>query len=76
MRIGPQMALAVSIVKNNPGCTKLFVAARVHHAAASGKNNAYGYDPVNRAIRAGLIVARRQKSGKYELTVARMETET
>lgn len=55
MRIGPQMERAVSIVAANPGCTMRFVAVRLHRAAANGKNNALGYNPVHRCLRAGLV---------------------
>lgn len=68
-RIGPQMSRAVDIVRANPGCCILFVATKLHRACAHGKNNAYGYDPVHRAIKAVLIVAKRT-SRIYSLTVA------
>lgn len=67
-RIGPQMSRAVAIVAANPGCTKRFVAARLHIACREGRNNALGYDPVNRAIKAGLIKAT-YSAGRYSLTV-------
>jgi len=57
-RIGPQMAYAASIVARNPGCNMNFVAKRLHVGASSGKNCALGYNPVHRAIKAGLIVAK------------------
>lgn len=60
--VGRQMARAAAIVASNPGCSKLFVAVRLHVAAASGKNMALGYEPVNRAIKAGLITAKAGRS--------------
>ena len=69
-RIGPQMERAVEIVRSNPGCSKLFVAARLHIGAANGTNNALGYEPVNRAIRAGLIVAKAGRGNSYSLVVS------
>lgn len=74
MRIGPQMARAVDIVRNNPGCTMRFVAARLHWGALSGKDNACGYNPVHRAIDAGLIRHNPKlphKKGTYALEVCR-----
>lgn len=68
-RIGPQMAYAVSIVSANPGCCIRDVARRLHMAAANGRNNALGYNPVHRAIEAGLIQAT-YDGRKYSLTVA------
>jgi len=57
-RIGPQMELAVSIVRANPGIVTYHVAKRLHRACANGKNNALGYNPIHRALKAGLIVKR------------------
>lgn len=54
-RVGPKMQQAVDIVANNPGCCIRYVARRLHVAARSGMNNGLGYDPVHRAIKAGLI---------------------
>ncbi|WP_066920447.1 hypothetical protein [Steroidobacter denitrificans] len=68
-RVGYQMARAVGIVAAHPGCTKRFVAVRLHPAAASGRNNALGYDPINRAISAGLINATYSR-GRYSLRAA------
>lgn len=67
--IGPKMWRAVSIVQTHPGCSKLFVARQLHPACANGSNNALGYDPINRAIKAGLIIAEHLKNGSYSLTV-------
>jgi hypothetical protein len=63
------MSRAVSIVAANPGRSILFVAERLLPRAI-GKNNAYAYNPVHRAIRAGLITAGRGKGNSYALTVA------
>lgn len=66
MRIGPQMSLAVNIVRNNPGCTKKYVAERISPCPDPSRNWAYGYNPVNRAIKAGLIRAEENgRSGPY-----------
>lgn len=69
-RIGPQMRAAVAFVKLNPGCAILPVAKYLAIGARFGTNNAHGYNPVHRAIAAGLILAKKCR-GKYTLTVAR-----
>lgn len=61
------MQRAVYIVRNNPGCTKKFVAEIISPHPNPYMNWALGYNPVNRAIRAGLIRAVRVNSGKYAL---------
>ncbi len=68
--IGGQMARAAASVASNPGCSKLFVGSRLHIACAQGKNNALGYEPINRAIKAGLIVAKAGKGNSYALYAA------
>lgn len=68
-RIGPQMARAVRIVRDNPGCTKMDVALTLSPHPIPSKNWALGYEPINRAIRAGLIQATYNR-GRYSLTVA------
>lgn len=68
-RIGPQMERAIIIVADNPGCNMLYVASRLHRACAAGKNNALGYNPVHRAIKAGLIIAKSGKGNSYALYV-------
>jgi len=68
-RIGPQMSRAVAIVAANPGCSKRFVAMRISPHPIPSRNWALGYEPVNRAIRAGLIKAT-YSDGRYSLTVA------
>jgi hypothetical protein len=60
------MKYAAEIVNNNPGCSIRFVAVRLHVGASSGRNNALGYNPVHRAIDAGLITAKYAR-GKYAL---------
>ena len=68
IRIGAQMARAVAYVAANPGCCIRDVANRLHIAAERGTNNALGYNPVHRAIKAGLIVARSgRRNGTYAL---------
>jgi len=66
-RIGKQMARAAEIVKTNPGCCIKFVAERISPCPEPSRNWAYGYEPVNRAIEAGLILARRD-GARYVLT--------
>ena len=67
--IGGQMARAAAIVASNPGCSKLTVAS-VLLPHCIGKNNAMAYGPVNRAIKAGLIVAKAGKGNAYALFAA------
>jgi hypothetical protein len=67
-RIGPQMESAVAYVSNHPGCSK-WAVARYTNPRACGRNNAIAYGPVNRAIAAGLIVARSGKGNAYALYV-------
>ena len=62
-RIGPKMAQAADYVARNPGCAKLPVAKRVGPHGSSR----YGYRTVNRAIRTGLIIAKRWHNGVYSL---------
>lgn len=69
-RIGSKMSLAVSVVAANPGCSIKFVAERISPCPVASRNWAYGYEPVNRAIRAGLILAGKGKGNAYSLTVA------
>lgn len=69
-RIGPQMAAAVAFVAANPGCVILAVAKHLHRGARTGRNNALGYNPAHRAIKAGLIRATPGKrAGSYALYV-------
>lgn len=68
-RIGPQMARAVAIVAANPGCTKMYVAECISPCPVPCQNWALGYEPVNRAIRAGLIRAESGKGNAYALYV-------
>ena len=70
-RIGHRMAAVVEIVKANPGCCKKFVAERISPCSNPARNWAYGYEPVNRAIEAGLIIATITVPGyRYSLVVA------
>ena len=72
-RIGPQMQYATTIVARNPGCSKKFVAEIIsplndpRKNAQVDQNWKLGYDPVNRAIAAGLIRAEKLPSGTYRL---------
>jgi hypothetical protein len=61
--IGPKMEKVVVLVRGNPGCSKLWIADQVGPHGSTY----YGYRTVNRAIRRGLIHARRLPSGRYEL---------
>ena len=72
--LGPQMLAAAYYVSNHPGCAILPVAKNIHIGAEQGTNNALGYDPVHRAMRAGLIydspagvTYRASKRGLYAL---------
>lgn len=64
-RIGPKMQQAVDYVAKNPGCAILPVAERV---GPHGSRRC-GYEIVHRAIRAGLIVAKRVHGSRYALMV-------
>lgn len=65
MRIGHKMLQAAAFVTENPGCTKRDV---VRDIAPDKLVMCHGYNIVDRAIRAGLIVAERLPSGRYSLT--------
>jgi len=66
--IGPVMQAVVNYVRANPGGTKID-AARATWGDRKGLSN-YGYRPVDRAIKRGLVRAERQSSGRYQLFVA------
>ncbi len=68
MKIGYQMQKAANYVANHPGCCIRDVA-RFLMPHCMGRNNAYGYNPVHRAISAGLIHAV-YMGGRYTLTAA------
>lgn len=68
--IGFKMARAVPSVRDNPGCCIKFVAERITPCRRPESNWAYGYNPVWRAIRAGLINAGAGKGNSYALHVA------
>lgn len=69
-RLGRQMLRAAAIVASNPGCAKIDVARRISPHPIPQKNWALGYNPVNRAICAGLIRAERNGNGVYRLYAA------
>lgn len=50
------MARAAALVESNPGTAILPIAKTLHIGARRGTDNSLGYDPVHRAIKAGLIV--------------------
>lgn len=56
-RIGRQMARAAALVASTPGCPKISVARQISPCPVPSGNWSYGYEPINRAIRAGLIRA-------------------
>lgn len=63
-RIGPRMLDAVRYVARNRGCAILPVA---DHVGPNGSRQ-FGYRTVHRAIRAGLITARKVSAGwQYSL---------
>jgi hypothetical protein len=66
-RIGPQMERACFIVGNQEGCSIKCVAEQISPHPVPSRNWALGYEPVNRAIAAGLIEARRGKRNAYAL---------
>lgn len=69
-RAGHKMILACAIVARNPGCPKWTPAARcMINSRGDRMNNGFGYDPVNRAIAQGLLVAR-NLGWKYSLTLS------
>lgn len=51
-RIGPQMSAAVAYVSRNPGTPIMPIGEYLGFT----RNRGLGYDPVHRAIRAGLLV--------------------
>lgn len=64
-KIGPKMEMAVSFVRQNPGCSILPVAEFV----GPRKSRKYGYQIVHRAIKAKLIKAEKNTAGIYSLFV-------
>lgn len=58
MRIGPKMALAVALVEQTPGKVMYYYAKQIHPACRNGRDNSLGYNPIHRAVKAGLIVKR------------------
>lgn len=68
-RIGSKMAWAARIVAASPGCSIRRVAEIITPCPNPSSNWAYGYAPVHRAIKAGLIVASAGKGNAYSLTV-------
>lgn len=63
-RIGPRMAAAIDYVRRNPGCRILPVA----EAVGPHGSRSFGYRTVHRAIKAGLILASKDRHGRYTLT--------
>lgn len=62
-RIGRRMQDVVAVVSRNPGCPKLLPA----RAVAPNGSLYYGYQTVDRAIKAGLVKAESGKGGAYAL---------
>ena len=67
-RIGPRMLEAVYFVAGHPGCAIRPCADAISPCPVPSRNNAYGYNPVHRAIDAGLISATYSR-GRYSLTL-------
>lgn len=69
-RIGHRMQSAVDYVAAHPGCPIIDVARAITPLQDRPYGNwAYGYNPVHRAIHAGILDAVRLASGRYSLTV-------
>lgn len=69
-RIGPKMEAVVWYVTRNPGCSKLDVALGAVQNTPGSRDMGAIYGPVNRALKAGLIVNHRgPRNGRYYLTV-------
>lgn len=67
-RVGPKMQAAANYVARHPGCCKLDVALGAIQNRPGSRDMGVLYDPINRAIRAGLIVVRKGSSGtRYRL---------
>lgn len=66
-RIGKAMMRAVWYVERNPGCVMYSAAIAASPHGSRTRNNALGYDPVHRAIKAGLIRAEANTSRKGSL---------
>jgi hypothetical protein len=71
MSIGPKMHAVASYVSEHPGCTKVEAGRHawlLNHGAEIVPNNDNIYNPVNRALEAGIIRAERTIRG-YKLYV-------
>lgn len=72
--VGPRMKQAVAYVATHPHCSIIDVARHISPLHTQPERNwAYGYNPVHRAIAAGLIDAMRV-GNRYYLTIPRGET--
>lgn len=69
-RIGPRMQAAVEFVRANPGCPIKPVAEHITPCPRADMDWSCGYEPVHRAIRAGLIRAGSGKGNAYALYAA------
>jgi hypothetical protein len=69
-RHGRQMLRAALFVASNPGCAKIDVARHISPHPIPCRNWSLGYEPVDRAIRAGLIRAERGRGNTYRLYAA------
>jgi len=72
-RIGHQMREVIAIVQRNPGCNKKYVAEIISPYDHPEKSWRLGYNPINRAIRQGLIRAIKVKGGIYQLFAVEAE---
>jgi hypothetical protein len=57
-RVGYKMREAARYVANHPGCLAVDAARFVSPCPRPEQNWAYGYGPVHRAIKAGLIITK------------------
>lgn len=69
MKIGHKMEAVEWFVRKNPGCTKLDAGRYAWGRPGAEGNMGFLYNPVDRAIRAGLIKAE-WMGNRYSLTPA------
>ena len=68
-RLGPKMYAVKEYVRVHPGCTKLAAALHVAPSRYGRIGVGYGYRSVNRAIKAGLVIATQINVSRYALKV-------
>lgn len=64
--VGPKMQAALEFIARHPGCPKMWPA---DYVAPHGKGRQYGYQTVDRLLRAGLVRAEQGKGNRYALYV-------